>query len=328
MNDNKLMYFSENVDIYWHGAFMGVAVFLAGLLFWVFARRIREGAAGPIKYIMLFGYPLAIVLSRLEYCWFRQDEFRGGLTDILDISMGGFGLVGAMCGVALVMLITARANKRFSAAELFDSAAPATALALSIGRMASYFSGEERGFELYTELFPKIMFTEYSAEENRIFVSVYPYEAIAAAVIFIVCVFAFDSVYRKHKYLPGTVTARFLLGFTLTQIMFESWRSDALRMVTLGFVRFNQAFCAVVLAVLLVVLCVKYAKRHGFEAKQIWLWLVLVLGIALAFLCEFFMTGGSHLRNYCGMAIGLIAVYITARYLIARGCAVNRRSKA
>ena len=96
MNDNQLLYFNEYADIYWHGAFMGVAVLLGSLIFWVFARRIREGASAPLKYIILFGYPLAIILSRLEYCWFRQDEFPGGLADILDISRGGFGVVGAM----------------------------------------------------------------------------------------------------------------------------------------------------------------------------------------------------------------------------------------
>ncbi len=324
MNNNQLMFFNEHTDIYWHGAFMGIAVLLGSLVFWVFARRIREGAANPIKYIILFGYPLALVLSRLEYCWFRQDEFSGGLPDILDISMGGFGLAGAMLGVALVMLIVGRKNKSFSAIELFDAASPAAALAVCIGRMGSFFSSEERGFELYTDFFRLVMFTEYSAEENKIFLLVYPYEAIIAGLLFLSAIVTFNKVYRSGKLLPGTVTIRFLLGFTLSQILFESWRSDTLFMVTLGFVRFNQALCAVVLAVVLVVVCVKYAKKFGFKGSQIWFWLIMLLGIALAFVCEFFMTGGNHLQNYTGMMAGLLAVYITARSLIAKACTARR----
>ncbi len=326
MNDNQLMYFNEHTDIYWHGAFMGLAVLLGSLIFWVFARRIRKGAAGPIKYIILFGYPVAIAVSRLEYCWFRQDEFRGGLPDILDVSRGGFGVIGAMLGVSVVMLLVAAASRRFSAAELFDAAAPGAAAALCIGRMASFFSSEERGFELYTDFFRKAMFTEYSAEEDKIFVLVYPYEAIAAGLLFVMCIWVFNKVYVNKKYIPGTVAARFLLGFTLSQMIFESWRSDSLFLVTLGFVRFNQVVCAIVLAVMLIMLCVKYAKRYGFKAKQIWFWTVMLLGIALAFVCEFFMTGGNHLQNYFGMASGLLAVYVMARYLVSRVCAARKRT--
>ena len=197
---------------------------------------------------------------------------------------------------------------------------------MSIGRMASLFSNEERGFELYTEFFRRAMFTVYSAEENKIFVSVFPYEAIVAGLLFVMCIWTFDKVYRNKNLMPGTVTARFLLGFTLSQIIFESWRSDSLFLVTLGFVRFNQMICAIALAVLLVILCIRYAKIFGFQTKQIWFWLVMVLGIALAFVCEFFMTGGNHIRNYFGMAAGLLAVYITARHLIGRVFTVKRKA--
>lgn len=321
MNDNQLMYFNEHTDIYWHGAFVGVAVLLGVALMWFFARRIREGAAEPLKYIVLLGYPVAVILSRLEYCWFRQDEFRGGLPDILDVSRGGFGLVGAMCGMALVIWLVGRKSRRFSVSELFDAAAPAAAAAIAVGRLASAFSSEERGFELYTDFFKRVMFTEYSAEEDRVFLLVYPYEAIFAAIILVACILSFEAVYRREQYCPGTVAVRFLLGFTLTQIVFESWRSDSLHLVTLGFVRFNQAFCAIVLAVVLIVLCVKYARQEGVTGKHIAIWTGLVLGIALAFVCEFFMTGGNHLLNYTGMILGLTVVYALAWFLVSRVCA-------
>ena len=319
MNDNQLMYFNEQTDIYWHGTFMGVAVLLGGLLMWVFARRIRKGAASTLKFIYLVGYPLAVICARLEYCWFRQDDFTGGMADILDFNKGGFAFMGAMLAMAAVIAVAAALSKRFTAAELFDAASPAAAAALCIGRMASHFSNEELGFELYTDFFRRVMFTTYNAADGKTFVMVYPYEAIAAAVIFIVCIWTFDSVYSRHKFVPGTVFVRFLLGFTLSQMLLESWRSDSLYMVSLGFVRFNQAFCAVVLAVVLVVLCVRYAKSVGYSSKQIGIWVALLLGIALAFVCEFFMTGGSRLRNYIGMGAGLAVVAVTAHALVSKG---------
>lgn len=326
MDDNQLMLFNEQTDIYWHGTFMGLAVLLGGLLFWVFARRIKSGAAAPIKYVFFFGYPLAIILSRLEYCWFRQDEFTGGLPDILDISMGGFGLVGAVAGVALVIALTAARSKRFTAAELFDAAAPAMAAAICIGRMGSHFSGEEKGFELFTEFFQKAMFSVYSPEEDKIFLSVYPYEVIAAGIIFVISIWAFDAVYCRKVMVPGSVALRVLLGYTLTQILFESWRSDSLFLVYLGFVRFNQVVCAIVLAVVLVITCIRYTKAVGFKGGQVALWVLLTAGIALAFVCEFFMTGGaeSHIRNYAGMILGLLVVYIVARVMMAKAFACRR----
>ena len=326
MNNNQLLYFDESTEIYWHGVIMGLAVLAGGILFWMFAHRIRRGAAAPLKYVLLFGFPSAVALSRLEYCWFRQDAYRGGLPDILDVSLGGFGLIGAMIAMSAVIAAVGGLDRRFSAAELFDAAAPAASAAICIGRIAGYFSGEERGFELYTDFFRRVMFTVYDAGEDKIFVSVYPYEAIAAGLLFVVCIFTFDAVYRTRKFAPGMVAVRFLLGFTLTQIIFESWRSDSLFLVYLGFVRFNQAFCAVVLAVLLVVLCVRYAKKFGYRHAQIGAWAALLLGIVLAFLCEFFMTGGNHLQNYCGMAVGLTVAGIVAHVIAGRVFAINLRA--
>lgn len=326
MNNNQLMYFNSSVEVYWHGALMAAAVLLGSVIFWIAAARIKKGASATVKYVLLFGFPLAIVLSRLEYCWFRQDEF-SGIDEMLDIRLGGFGMFGALIAFAVVILLVGLRSRRFTVAELADAAALGLAPALCLGRIASHFSGEERGFELYTELFRRIMFTTYTAADDKTYINVWPYEAIAAAVIFVVAIGCFDGVYRRKRYRQGTVVLRFLLGFAATQTLFESWRSDSLYLVSFGFLRFNQALSAAILVAVIATFCVKYVKRFGYTLNQILVWFVLLVSLALAFASEFTMTGGTHLRNYSGIILGLLGMYIFGRRLVMKTMATRKLSK-
>lgn len=328
MNGNQLLFYNSTIDIYWHGAIIGLAIFVACALMWLLLKAIRPGAVTVMKYIILFSFPFGLVAARLEYCYFRKDEFQGGLPEILDMSSGGFGLFGAIAVAVIVILAVGKLGKRYTLAELFDAAGVAGAAGIAIGRMASHFSGEEQGFELETSFFQRFMFSKYSASEDKWYVTVYTYEAIAAALIFIVTAWAFYAVYKRNKYKRGTVALLFWFYYSISQILFESWRSDSLFLNTLGFVRVNQVICAVIMVVILAIYCVKYTKRYGYTQIQILVWFELLLFLALAFTCEFTMTGGTHLRNYIGMIVGLLGMLITGDRIIRRARLSPKKRKA
>lgn len=319
MNENQLFFFGEKFEIYWHGVIMAAAIFLGYLLFYFLTRAIKRTAAIPVKYVLLISFPLALVLSRTQYCVMRQGEFPDFIS-IFKLTDGGMGLFGAMAGAAAAIFIARIISKELLLSEMFDAAAVAGCLSIALGRFAAYFSKEELGFGVTKEIARKLMFTTFSEQEGAWLVTVCIYEAIAAAVIFVFVLIDFIKTYSFGKFKKGTAAMRFLLLYCAVQALLESWRSDSLFLNSLGFVRFSQAVSAVIFAVVLIVLCVQYAKKYGFRPRQIWLWLGLIALIALAFVCEFTMTGNTHLRNYCGMGAGLAGV-------IAIGCVLINKAR-
>lgn len=319
MNENQLFFFGENLEIYWHGITMALSVLLGYLLFYVFARIINKNAAVPLKFIVLISFPLALLLSRIQYIVFRTPEF-SSFVEMLRLTDGGMGLYGAFLGVILAIILVWTRNKSMKLSEMFDAAAVAGCFAIGLGRMAAHFSGEELGFSVTKELAQKLMFTTYSESENALLVTVHIYEAITAAVIFIFLIIDFIQTYATKKFRTGTTAWRFLLLYSATQVMFESWRSDSLFLNSLGFVRYSQAVSAIIFAVVLIVMCIRYSKKYGFNPKQILIWVGLIALIALAFVCEFTMmgslTGNARLRNYSGMGVGLAGVIAIGCWLI------------
>lgn len=319
MNENQLFFFGENFEIYWHGVIMASAVLLGYLLFYLFSRIINRNAAVSLKYVILISFPLSLLLSRIQYIVFRIPEF-SGIIDMLRLTDGGMGLYGAFWGVILAIILVWTRNKTMKLAELFDAAAVSGCFAIALGRMAGHFSGEELGFSVTKELAQKLMFTTYSESENALLVTVHIYEAITAIIIFGFLMADFIRTYGTKHFSAGTTAWRFLLLYSTSQVMFESWRSDSLFLNSLGFVRYSQAVSAIIFAVVLVVMCIRYPKKYGFNPKQILIWVGLIALIALAFVCEFTMmgslTGNARLRNYSGIGAGLIGVNAIGCWLI------------
>ena len=317
MSDNDLLYFDSTTEIYWHGVIMAAAILLGYAMFYLLARIINRKSLNQCYFVTLFSFPLALILSRAQYCFFRQGEFKS-FADIVRLTDGGFGLYGAMAGFAAAVFIVSLFEKELTVPEAFDAAGVSGALAICIGRLACLFSHEEKGFALSDDSFAKFMFTSFSKSDNSRVVDVFKYESLAAGIIFLVLAVTFILTYGKKKYVKGTAAIQFLLLYSLTQTLFESWRSDSLFLNTLGFVRFSQAFSAVIFAVILVILCIRYAKFYGFNAKQIIIWAALAGLIALAFVCEFTMTGNTRLRNYSGMGAGLFGTLIIGSWLLGK----------
>ena len=327
MSENDLLYFDSNIEIYWHGVIMAAAILLGCVLFCLLCRIIDRRSANQSYFVTLFSFPLGLILSRAQYCFFRPVEFES-FADVLQLTDGGYGLYGAMAGVAAAILLVSIFERTLSLPQLFDAAGVSGALAICVGRLACLFSHEEKGFALSDDRFAKFMFTSFSQSDNSRVVDVFKYESLAAGIIFLALCVTLFLTYGKKKYVRGTAALQFLLLYSLTQTLFESWRSDSLFLNTLGFVRFSQAFSAVIFAVVLVILCIRYAKFCGFNAKQIIIWAALAGLIALAFVCEFTMTGNTRLRNYSGMGAGLLGTLVIGSRLLDRAQLAGAGRKA
>lgn len=315
--DNMVLYFSSCGQVYYHSLIIALAVLFGSAVAIVLARVQGEQMAKLSRYLLVYSVLPALVLARVQYCVFNLNDFDSFLS-VIALARGGYGLFGAMLGVFLTAVLLVRRSSGVKLSNILDFAAPAGAAAIAVGRFSAFFSGEELGIEIKNSAFHFFPVSVYSQQADAWYMCVYAYEALAALVVFFAVLALYKGTYSSGRYLPGCTWLGFLVLYCGFQMLLESWRTDALFLNSLGFVRFSQALSALISAAVFVVLCVKNCKRYRFSAMQLIMWIVTLAFFALAFVCEFTMTGGTTLRNYTAMAISLAVVICAEMYQLVR----------
>lgn len=317
---DPLAYFGE-INIYWHAIFVTFGIVAAIVLAWIL-----RGAQGIWRwkhnYAIWLVTPLALIfgtlLSRAIYCYFMPEILEKDSSAFWDFSNGGFVLYGAMIGVVLaVLLVKLIFPKKVYISELLDAIAPAGALAICVGRCASYFSGEDRGEIITSEKWQFMPFAVYDSD-GYWHLAVFSFEALAAAIAFVASIVIFVLVYirRGEPTARGSVFITFLLVFASAQTMLESMRIDALFFITLGFVRFGQVLSAIILFACFVYVNVRTIKKFGFKFWLPILWTAVIGAYVLAFFKEFRLTSGTLVPSYITMGLCLIAICLISFVLL------------
>jgi prolipoprotein diacylglyceryl transferase len=301
--------------IYWHGIFFAAAIAVT-VLFTLIFRLLQGKKAAGIGLFILLSFPLAMILSRLYYYFFSQQKY-ASTEEIFTLSTGGFALYGAMAGVVLSAFLVSRILRKNKFSELLDAAAPASALGIAIGRTAAYFTGEGLGGVVENPSFQKLPFSIFSEGENNWFIAVFAFEAIFAALIFIYTSILLIGQYVKpaRRFKSGDIFLNFILLYAGGQTLFESLRTDALFLNSLGFVKVSQLVSAILLVAAVVTLSVRHVRLEGFKKWYIIAWAALVGMITASFIMEYRMTAGMMVTNYSVMGISLAGVTAWGAYL-------------
>jgi phosphatidylglycerol:prolipoprotein diacylglycerol transferase len=131
------------IDIMWYGIIIATAMVVAVIIIYV---------RGPIHHIksektldfILITVPMGVVGARLYYILFNWDFYAGDLYKMINIRNGGLAIHGGLIfGFLTAVLLCRLWNIR--PLNLLDLAAPAIALAQSIGRWGNYFNSEAHG---------------------------------------------------------------------------------------------------------------------------------------------------------------------------------------
>lgn len=311
---NYIFWFNESSSVYWHGIIMAIAAAAAVLAAAGF-RRAEGKKDNVILLSAVLGLPLAAVLSRIVFWFFSQAYFDGFKGSLNALSNGGHSLLGAMLGVLLAVVISAKLLRLKDTAAVLDAVAPAGALGICIGRLAGYFSLDDRGKIIETETVRYFPFAVFDQSSGNWRLSVFTLEAIAAGVIFIACTVFFMFIYNgRSRIRGGNVMLLFLSLFGVTQGTLESMRLDSLFMNTLGFVRINQIASLVLIVFVLAVYSVTSIKNIGFRLLHIVVWAVSLGLLGLAFYMEFRIHSAVLMRNYAVMSTCLAVVsYLSFR---------------
>lgn len=180
------------------------------------------------------------------------------LTFLVQPWRGGYSMYGAIFGAALGAVIFSRvARHRF--AETMDVIVPGVLLMLAVGRVAEQFTLQ--GMSRWSVSDAMKMLPFYSEENYAL--SVYAYEALAAAGALVACV-----VLLCLRAPSGRTAETGLAVISVLQVMLDAWREDDF--IRFGFVRLNMILAAVVAAFVLVLRIVRSVRQHPGTFTLVW----------------------------------------------------------
>ncbi len=274
------------------------------------AHRHEVGAAGAVLFALLSGV-FSLALGRAVYCAVRYERMffdpRGefvGLAPFLDLSEGGFSVIGVILGVLFAALIAGPVTRSSGLAMLDSAAVPGLAL-FTAERLIEPLNGMGFGDLVTDERLCRFPF----AIENSFgdfSLSVCFIEA-ALAVLVLLFLFIFDRFCKKK----GTLAGVGLALLCATQIMPESLRLDDVLYLFI-FARVTQIGYAVLLFGTLAAALIRGGRR-GLSGGKIALEIILMLaGIGVCVGAEFALdkTNLPDLAVYGVMIAVLLALCI------------------
>ncbi len=307
-----------DIHIYWHGIFMAAAVLLAVVTAFILNAAFKKRIKDDLLNCILLSMPAGLICSRLVYWTCNLREFKT-FSDYLNFVRGGYTLYGAIFGILLTAAVLKKLNPAFKAGAVLDCMAAGGALGIVIGRLSSYFSGDNIGLAFSSEKYHFFPLTVYNEQRGEWLFAVFNFEAFFELIIFIVlCVyFARNGNERKGmKGNHGDIALLFILLHGCSVGLFDSMHSDAIKLMNNAFVRLQQILGAVCFTVVTIIFVVKSIKANGFKKYHILSAMVPLGAVGLTLWMELDrISYHNFIRNYsviflCMLAAALNGIWI------------------
>ena len=324
-----------DIHIYWHGVFMAAAILLAILTSFILCYALKKGIKDDLLNCILLSVPVAFLSSRLLYWSCSIEEYKS-LSDHLNFTRGGYALYGAIFGVLLAGAILRIVNKQFRSGATFDCLAAGGALGIVLGRLSSYFSGDNIGIVFKSEKYHFFPLTIYNEHRGEWVFAVFNFEALFELIIFFVlCVYFVrnNNGREEMKGKDGDIALLFMLLHGCSQGLFDSMHSDALKFMNNSFVRLQQILGAVCFTVVTVIFVVRSLKANGFKDYHVVSSLVPLGAVGITLLMELNrISYHNFVRNYmviflCMLAVAINGICIYQTTLRKESDHVNRRKE-
>ncbi len=239
-------------ELRWYGVLIGIGVLLATFI--VYKRAPRHGISSEkvLDYIIV-ALPIGIIGARLYYVAFNWSMYNGDFFKIINIREGGLAIHGGLIfGIIAVAVMAWLKFENFF--NLMDLAAPAIALAQSIGRWGNYFNSEAHGGP--TDLPWAIIVDGQSVHPTFL------YESLWCFVIFIVLL-----ILDNNRKFDGQIICLYGMLYSVERFFVEALRTDSLM---LGALKQAQVISAVIFVISLVgLILLRKRQRHTFNSRYI-----------------------------------------------------------
>ena len=259
-------------------AFYGIIIGIGMLLGITLAARDaeRRGIGEDTVYdFALLGIVCGVIGARLYYVFFRWDNYRGNLLEILNLRAGGLAIYGGVIGGILSLMVYCRRKKQ-NFLNLADSLILGVLVGQILGRWGNFFNAEAFGrytdslfaMQLRRDIVNPIMINsallQHLVRVNGVdYIQVHPtflYESV-----WNLCLLLFLLWYRPKKRFTGEMFFLYLGGYGLGRVWIEGLRTDSLLLPGTG-IAVSQALAGV--CVLVALFCILTGRRLAARGEK------------------------------------------------------------
>ena len=259
-------------------AFYGIIIGIGMLLGITLAARDaeRRGIGEDTVYdFALLGIVFGVIGARLYYVFFRWDNYRGNLLEILNLRAGGLAIYGGVIGGILSLMVYCRRKKQ-NFLNLAASLILGVLVGQILGRWGNFFNAEAFGrytdslfaMQLRRDIVNPIMINsallQHLVRVNGVdYIQVHPtflYESV-----WNLCLLLFLLWYRPKKRFTGEMFFLYLGGYGLGRVWIEGLRTDSLLLPGTG-IAVSQALAGV--CVLVALLCILAGRRLAARGRK------------------------------------------------------------
>lgn len=259
-------------------AFYGIIIGIGMLLGITLAARDaeRRGIGEDTIYdFALLGIVFGVIGARLYYVFFRWDNYRGNLLEILNLRAGGLAIYGGVIGGILSLMFYCKRKKQ-NFLNLADSLILGVLVGQILGRWGNFFNAEAFGrytdslfaMQLRRDIVNPIMIDsallQHLVRVNGVdYIQVHPtflYESV-----WNLCLLLFLLWYRPKKRFTGEIFFLYLGGYGLGRVWIEGLRTDSLLVPDTG-IAVSQALAG--LCVLVALLCILAGRRLAARGRK------------------------------------------------------------
>ena len=259
-------------------AFYGIIIGIGMLLGITLAARDAEkrGIGEDTIYdFALLGIVFGVIGARLYYVFFRWDNYRGNLLEILNLRAGGLAIYGGVIGGILSLMVYCRRKKQ-NFLNLADSLILGVLVGQILGRWGNFFNAEAFGrytdglfaMQLRRDIVNPIMIDsallQHLVRVNGVdYIQVHPtflYESV-----WNLCLLLFLLWYRPKKRFTGEMFFLYLGGYGLGRVWIEGLRTDSLLVPGTG-IAVSQALAGI--CVLVALLCILAGRRLAARGRK------------------------------------------------------------
>ena len=210
---NPTAFTAFGIDIMWYGIIIAAAMVLAVVIIYRRAPMHKISSERTLDFVLVC-VPAGIIGARLYYVAFNWEYYSGDLYKIINIRSGGLAIHGGLIFgfLAAILLCILWDIKPLN---LLDLAAPAIAIAQSIGRWGNYFNQEAHGGP--TDLPWAI------AVDGQMVHPTFLYESIWCFLLFVVLILVDSN--RKFE---GQIFLLYGILYSLERFFVEALRTDSL----------------------------------------------------------------------------------------------------